>query len=42
MWGFALKEWFGASPPTRRLVWTGVGLLVGSTMIIGVGNYLSG
>jgi L-rhamnose-H+ transport protein len=42
MWGFALQEWFGASPSTRRLVWTGVGLLVASTMIIGVGNYLSG
>jgi L-rhamnose-H+ transport protein len=41
MWGFALREWFGASLPTRHLVWTGVGALVASTMIIGVGNYLS-
>jgi hypothetical protein len=36
MWGFALREWLGSSPPTRRLVWTGVGALVASTMIIGV------
>jgi L-rhamnose-H+ transport protein len=41
LWGFALQEWFGASPRTRRLVWTGIGMLVASTVVIGVGNYLS-
>ena len=41
LWGFALKEWLGASPRTRALVWTGIGALVASTVIIGVGNYLS-
>ena len=41
LWGFALKEWAGASRRTRALVWTGIGLLVGSTVVIGVGNYLS-
>jgi L-rhamnose-H+ transport protein len=41
LWGFALKEWAGVSPRTRALVWTGIGLLVGSTVVIGVGNYLS-
>jgi L-rhamnose-H+ transport protein len=41
LWGFALKEWLGASRRTRTLVWLGIGLLVGSTAVIGVGNYLS-
>jgi L-rhamnose-H+ transport protein len=41
LWGFALKEWAGASGRTRGLVWSGIALLVGSTVIIGVGNYLS-
>jgi L-rhamnose-H+ transport protein len=41
LWGFALKEWTGASPQTRRLVWTGIATLVGSTVVIGVGNMLA-
>lgn len=41
LWGFALREWFGVSARTRRLVWTGIGLLVASTVIIGIGNYAS-
>ncbi|MEO0033093.1 MAG: hypothetical protein RIS94_2851, partial [Pseudomonadota bacterium] len=41
LWGFALKEWKGASVRTRALVWTGIGLLVGSTVVIGAGNMLS-
>jgi L-rhamnose-H+ transport protein len=41
LWGFALKEWAGTSTRTRALVWTGIALLVGSTVVIGVGNYLS-
>ena len=41
LWGFALKEWLGASRRTRTLVWSGIGLLVGSTVVIGVGNFLS-
>jgi L-rhamnose-H+ transport protein len=40
LWGFALKEWRGSSTVTRRLVWTGVLMLVGSTVVIGAGNYL--
>jgi len=40
LWGFALKEWKGASVRTRTLVWLGIGLLVGSTVIIGAGNML--
>jgi L-rhamnose-H+ transport protein len=40
LWGFALKEWSGASSATKRLVWAGIATLVGSTIAIGVGNYL--
>lgn len=41
LWGFALKEWAGVRSRTRALVWTGITLLVGSTVVIGIGNYLS-
>ena len=40
LWGFALKEWAGSSGATKRLVWTGILMLVASTVIIGAGNYL--
>jgi L-rhamnose-H+ transport protein len=40
VWGFALKEWAGSSGTTKRLVWTGILILVASTVIIGAGNYL--
>jgi L-rhamnose-H+ transport protein len=40
LWGFALKEWAGASRRTRTFVWTGIGILVGSTIVIGIGNSL--
>jgi L-rhamnose-H+ transport protein len=38
LWGFALSEWKGASRRTLTLVFTGLALLVGSTVIIGLGN----
>ena len=41
LWGFALKEWASASKKTRNLVKLGIGALVGSTLVIGVGNYLA-
>jgi len=41
LWGFALKEWAGVQPRTRARVWAGITLLVGSTIVIGVGNYIS-
>lgn len=41
LWGFALREWAGASRRTRLLIWSGVAALVGSTVIIGIGNYVS-
>ena len=40
LWGLALKEWIGTSVRTRMLVTAGLLLLVGSTVIVGYGNYL--
>jgi L-rhamnose-H+ transport protein len=41
LWGFAFREWKDAAPAVRALVWTGVGLLVLATVIIGYGNSLA-
>jgi L-rhamnose-H+ transport protein len=41
LWGFAFREWKDAAPTTRAMVWTGVGLLVFATVVIGYGNMLS-
>jgi L-rhamnose-H+ transport protein len=40
LWGVALKEWKGTSPRTKGLVAFGLFLLVGSTVVVGYGNYL--
>ena len=40
LWGIALREWKGASPRTKWLVTLGLAVLVGSTIIVGYGNYL--
>jgi L-rhamnose-H+ transport protein len=40
LWGIALKEWRGASMRTRVLVACTLFVLVGSTVIVGYGNYL--
>ena len=40
LWGLALKEWRGTSFRTRALVTAGLALLIGSTLIVGYGNYL--
>lgn len=42
LWGFALKEWKEAGVRTRRMVWAGIALLVGATVVIGFGNMLGG
>lgn len=41
LWGFALREWASASAATRQLVRIGIGILVVSTVIIGLGNALA-
>jgi L-rhamnose-H+ transport protein len=40
LWGIALKEWKGAGPRAGRRLAVALTLLVGSTVIIGYGNYL--
>ena len=40
LWGLFLKEWIGTSRRTRLLVTAGLVLLIGSTLIVGYGNYL--
>ena len=40
LWGLYFMEWKGVARRTLRLVWTGILVLILSTMVIGVGNYL--
>jgi L-rhamnose-H+ transport protein len=40
LWGLILKEWRGTSRRTKVLVATGLFLLIGSTVVVGYGNYL--
>ncbi|MDX2018808.1 MAG: L-rhamnose/proton symporter RhaT [Deltaproteobacteria bacterium] len=40
LWGVGLGEWKGASRRTRTLVILGLAVLVGSTVIVGYGNFL--
>lgn len=39
MWGLVTREWKGALPRTMYLLYTGLIVLVLSTLIIGLGNY---
>ncbi len=41
LWGIALKEWNGTGLRTKTLVACSLLVLVGSTMIVGYGNYLA-
>jgi L-rhamnose-H+ transport protein len=40
LWGLVLKEWKGTSVRTKALVTAGVLLLIGSTVVVGAGNYI--
>jgi L-rhamnose-H+ transport protein len=40
LWGIALREWRDTSLRTRLLVGCGLILLIGSTVVVGYGNYL--
>jgi hypothetical protein len=40
IWGLALREWKGASGKSKGLLFTGLAILVLSTMIVGYGNYI--
>jgi len=41
LWGIGLREWKGASGLAIRLLMLGLGVLLGSTLIIGYGNFLA-
>jgi L-rhamnose-H+ transport protein len=41
LWGVGLKEWRGAGKKAIRLLVSGLAVLLGSTLIIGYGNYLA-
>ena len=41
LWGIFFHEWRGTTPRTKSLVWIGILILIGSTMVIGYGNYLA-
>ena len=41
LWGLFFKEWKGASVRTHRLVFAGLLVLLCSTLVIGLGNYLA-
>ena len=40
-WGLYLHEWKGANQSTMRTITTGIALVVFSTVVVGVGNYLA-
>jgi L-rhamnose-H+ transport protein len=40
LWGIALREWKGSSRRTVAFVAVGLAVLIGSTIIVGYGNYL--
>jgi L-rhamnose-H+ transport protein len=40
LWGIALKEWKGVGGRTKALVFLSLLVLIGSTVIVGYGNYL--
>jgi L-rhamnose-H+ transport protein len=41
LWGIALKEWKGTGTRTKVLVFLSLLVLIGSTVIVGYGNYLA-
>lgn len=42
LWGFWLKEWKGVSGRVLLRIWLGIGMLIASTILIGIGNMLQG
>jgi L-rhamnose-H+ transport protein len=40
LWGIALNEWKGTSGRTHALIGAGLAILVGSTLVVGYGNYI--
>ncbi|HRJ73314.1 MAG TPA: L-rhamnose/proton symporter RhaT, partial [Terrimicrobiaceae bacterium] len=42
LWGIAFREWRGTSRRTHLLIGLGLAVLIGSTLIVGYGNFLKG
>lgn len=42
IWGLCLGEWRGSGPKAKRLLFTGLTILILSTIVIGYGNYIGG
>jgi len=42
LWGIALKEWRGTSRRTHILIALGLAVLIGSTLVVGYGNFMKG
>ncbi len=40
LWGLFLGEWKGSSRKARALLFMGLGTLIGSTLIVGIGNWI--
>ncbi|WP_380787868.1 L-rhamnose/proton symporter RhaT [Sphingomonas sp. R86521] len=41
LWGFAFREWRDAGAKIKAIVWSGIGVLVLATVVIGYGNSLA-
>ena len=41
MWGLLFHEWKGSSIRTHRMIFTGIMILVASTLVVGLGNYIA-
>ncbi len=41
MWGLILHEWRGSSRRTLRMIFAGILVLVASTLVVGLGNYIA-
>ena len=41
IWGLIFREWKGSSPRTLTIIILGILVLIGSTFVIGLGNYLA-
>ena len=41
IWGLVFREWKGTSRRTHRIIFAGILVLIASTLVVGLGNYLA-
>jgi L-rhamnose-H+ transport protein len=41
IWGLIFREWKGSSRRTHQIIFLGIVVLIGSTVVVGLGNYLA-